>query len=313
VGVVVGGFIWPGFFRAARVPDGQVPGRASDAVAALLRFMPADALAIGGVDLSRLDKKKKLDELLARLPKQLAALEPALPPGVGPILDHLEAVVTAQEHLNLGVVALKVKSPIKKEMLLGDLKAQERDVQGKKIYRIPTPDGEVCALLDAGGKVLVLSQTSEEDFVRMLKEAKGPSGELRGLIDKISGAPVWGVVQVKGLVRQAFDMGLGQGAQFGGGVRNANDRRARDIFRQTKAVLVWLDSAGGVGVHCGFANNNTGDAAWLRDEMNRTWNRSGKQQLKNVMQMQVAFGAPAHAALINNLADDVANTFRADA
>src|SRR5262249_12566478 len=137
--------------------------------------------------------------------------------------------------------------------------------------------------------------------------------ELRGLIDKISGAPVWGVVPIKGLVKQGFDMGLGQGAQFGGGVRNANDRRAMDIFRQTKAVLVWLDSAGGVGVHCGFAINNTGDAAWLRDEMNRTWNRSGKQQLKNVMQMQVAFGAPAHAALINNLADDVANTFRADA
>jgi hypothetical protein len=309
--VVVGGFIWPGFFvRGGGGSEGQLPPPASDATVALLKFMPPDPMAIGGVDLTRLQKKNQLDELLLRLPQQQGVLA-VLPQGFGPLLKDAETIVAAQEQFQLGVVALRTKVPIMNETLVRELKAVERDIQGRKIFRIPAPEGDLCALLEAGGKVLVLSRTSEQDFVRLINEAKGPAGELRGMVDKISGAPVWGILQIKGMVRDGFQMGFNQGIQFGGGAQNAKDRRAIDAVRHTKAILGWLGSGERVTAHCGLVIPSADDAAWLRQEMNTQWNRDGKHQFRNAMQMQLGFRAPAHANLINAVLEDIANSFRA--
>lgn len=309
VGVVVGGFVWPGFFLGGG--GGALAGKPSENTTTLLNFMPADPVVMVGVDLSRLQKRNKLDDLLLKLPQQIATKAPDLPAGLRNLFQDVDACVMAFERSEQEVFAVKTKAAFKIEDVLKDTKAVALNVRFGKAYRIPGRLGgrDVLVMLDPAKQIAVMSRLSELEFVKVLANPLLPDGECRALVDKVGGAPAWFVVQMKGDVKQGFDDAINQAGMFG--MMNPDAQKAINTLRQIKGVVGWLKSTDTLTVNVGFVMPNAGDASRLRREFTDSWNAQAKDQMRQAGNM-VAMMAPAQGAVINAAINDFIDSFRAE-
>jgi hypothetical protein len=209
--IVVGGFVWPGFFK------GGSKARAAAPVDPLA-FVPENCEVVAGVSLAQYRNKASFQKDLDRAFRQTNQLSPVQ----FEFVKNLDRVVFAVANMGpnatgVGVfTSAKPLDPQKVRQVFSAGPAQ--DVQGKTIYKINDPNLGARLLMSLPDeKTVVFGQMSETNFVRLLDGKNKLPPVLQAKASAISSKLLWMVIDLQAAlkgkteqfdrVKQALDAG----------------------------------------------------------------------------------------------------------
>lgn len=289
------GFVWPGFF-----------GSRGPAHADLLAFLPAKANLAVGIDLTKQNGPKDIENARAAL-----QAVPGFPTEMLDLLrdgERLIAGVDINDMASTYSVAYRSKAPYDAEKIRKMFQAgPAKVIGGKNCFMLDKGllQGQFLALVD--DRTIVIGSRNQEDRLGAALANRQPAlpAMILEQIQEIDRHDFWLVLANDGKIKQAFQ----QARPLIGFAPGVNDLMAK--LERAKGFSIWGQKIGekGFRFHAGMTCGDSADARELHGKISDLWNQGGRIGLDMARGM---FAGQPGAAGMGGLFDDVVRSFEVD-